>query len=124
MQHDINIYATLKTAPTQGNTHESVCLTRGASAELVYTLFDKVIAPSDIDQVTFAFKQNRKVFWYTMFTYVVESTDTEVDIKKDYYIAKPIEENSYQCTLEKVENPTGSPKASNYVEISQDPTLS
>jgi hypothetical protein len=121
---NFNIYATLRTMPTEScYNHEMIYITRGASAELNYTLFDKVFRACDIDQATFTFRQGRNLFWYTMFTYVVKSTDTEVDTKKDYYKVNPVNKGSLQCEIIKIENPTGNPSTSDYFEISEDKTL-
>jgi hypothetical protein len=63
----MSIYATLHTHPTCPHTHEVISITRGASAELVYPLQDKVFKFEDIEQITFTFKQGKKITWYTMF---------------------------------------------------------
>jgi hypothetical protein len=63
----MSIYATLHTHPTCHHTHEVIYITRGASAELVYPLYDKVFRFEDIEQITFTFKQGKKVAWFTMF---------------------------------------------------------
>jgi hypothetical protein len=64
----MNIYATLHTAPSKRNhAHEMIYITRGASAELIYPLYDKVFRFEDIEQVTFTFKQGKNLQWYTMF---------------------------------------------------------
>jgi hypothetical protein len=55
----MSIYATLHTAPTCNRTHEMIYITRGASAQLTYPLFDKVFRAEDIEQVTFMFKQGK-----------------------------------------------------------------
>lgn len=75
----MSIYATLRTAPTSCNhSHEMIYITRGASAELTYTLFDKVFRVEDIEQLTFSFKQGKTLFWYSMFTQT-EDGDQIVD---------------------------------------------
>jgi hypothetical protein len=64
----MSIYATLHTTPTNsGPVHEMIYITRGASAELIYPLYDKVFRFEDIEQVTFTFKQGKNLQWYTMF---------------------------------------------------------
>jgi hypothetical protein len=70
----MSIYATLHTHPTCQHTHEVIYITRGASAELVYPLYDKVFRFEDIEQITFTFKQGKNLYWYSMFEPV---TDTE-----------------------------------------------
>ena len=69
----MSIYATLHTHPTYRPTHEMIYITRGASAELVFPLYDKVYSFGDIEQVTITFKQGKAVDWFTMFeTKVIE----------------------------------------------------
>lgn len=63
----MSIYATLHTRPTCCHTHEVIYITRGASAELVYPLYNKVFRFKDIEQITFTFKQGKKIVWFTMF---------------------------------------------------------
>jgi hypothetical protein len=59
----MSIHATLHTTPTKCNqTHEMIYITRGASAELVYPLFDKVFRLEDIEQVTFTFRQGKTLY--------------------------------------------------------------
>lgn len=63
----MSIYATLRTTPTCNHTHEVIYITRGASADLVYPLYDKVFRFEDIEQLTFTFKQGKNVSWFEMF---------------------------------------------------------
>ena len=120
----MSIYATLHTTPTNsGPIHEMIYITRGASAELVYPLYDKVFKAKDIDQITFIFKQGKSLYWYSMFTYIVPSEDTVVQPNKKYYTIVRDATVSLPCTIAEVKNPTGSPKASNYYEASNDSRL-
>lgn len=64
----MSIYATLRATPTCNHTHEVIYITRGATAELMYSLYDKVFRFEDIEQVTFTFKQGKTIYWYSMFT--------------------------------------------------------
>ena len=64
----MSIYATLRTTPTCNHTHEVIYITRGATAELIYPLYDKVFRFEDIEQITFTFKQGKTIYWYSMFT--------------------------------------------------------
>lgn len=73
----MSIYATLHVHPTHRSTHEVIYITRGASAELIFPLYDKVYSFEDIEQVTFTFKQGKAVEWFTMFETVIEE-GTEV----------------------------------------------
>jgi hypothetical protein len=70
----MSIDATLHTHPTCYHTHEVIYITRGASAELVYPLYDKVFRFEDIEQITFTFKQGKTVSWFTMFETAEDKT--------------------------------------------------
>ena len=78
----MSIYATLRTTPTCNHTHEVIYITRGATAELMYPLYDKVFRFEDIEQVTFTFKQGKTIYWYSMFT---PSEDETVDTDSHFY---------------------------------------
>jgi hypothetical protein len=119
----MSIYATLHTGPSHVPAHEVIYITRGATAELTYPLYDKVFRFQDVDQITFTFKQGKTLYWYSMFTYVVPSEDTTVQSNKQYYTITPKIPDALQCTITKVATPSGNPKESNYFEISTDPTL-
>jgi hypothetical protein len=115
----MSIHATLHTAPTSRPVHEMIYITRGASAELLYPLHDKVFRAQDIDQITFTFKQGKTLYWYSMFTYIIPSEDTAVQQDKKYYtVTLDTAEASIPCSIEEVKNPTGNPKELNYYEIS------
>lgn len=73
----MSIYATLRTTPSCNYTHEVIYITRGASAELVYPLYDKVFRFEDVEQITFTFKQGRNVYWYSMFETVKDEEGNE-----------------------------------------------
>lgn len=73
----MSIYATLRATPTHVPTHEVIYITRGASAELIYPLYDKVFRFEDVEQVTFTFKQGRNVYWYSMFESVKDEEGLE-----------------------------------------------
>ena len=71
----MSIYATLHVHPTHRPTHEMIYITRGASAELMYILYDRNLTlENDIEQITFTFKQGRNTQWCSMFDF---TTDTE-----------------------------------------------
>ena len=71
---------------------------------------DKVYDLSVIDQLTFIFKQNKTISWYSMFTYLTKTTDTSVVADKNYYTAvEPVTENSYECTARIVTEPDSNP---------------
>ena len=72
------IYATLHTHPTHTPTHEMIYITRGATAELVYPLYDKVFRFEDIEQITFTFKQGKQLYWYSMFETIKDAKDNTI----------------------------------------------
>jgi hypothetical protein len=78
----MSIYATLRTTPTCNHTHEVIYITRGATAELIYPLYDKVFRFEDIEQVTFTFKQGKTIYWYSMFT---SGEDETVETDSHFY---------------------------------------
>lgn len=78
----MSIYATLRTTPTCKHTHEVIYITRGATAELIYPLYDKVFRFEDIEQVTFTFKQGKTIYWYSMFT---SGEDETVETDSHFY---------------------------------------
>ena len=78
----MSIYATLRATPTCKHTHEVIYITRGATAELMYPLYDKVFRFEDIEQVTFTFKQGRTIYWYSMFT---SGEDGAVETDSHFY---------------------------------------
>ena len=75
----MSLYATLHTHPTCQHIHEVIYITRGASAELIYPLYDKVFRFEDIEQGSFIFKQGKKV---KEFTFEVVNTEKPV-LKED-----------------------------------------
>ena len=78
----MSIYATLRTTPTCNHTHEVIYITRGATAELIYPLYDKVFRFEDIEQITFTFKQGKTIYWYSMFT---PGEDETVETDSHFY---------------------------------------
>ena len=70
----MSLYATLHIHPTHQHIHEVIYITRGASAELIYPLYDKVFRFEDIEQITFTFKQGKTVNWFTMFETAEDKT--------------------------------------------------
>jgi hypothetical protein len=82
----MSIYATLHTHPTCHHTHEVIYITRGASAELVYPLYDKVFRFEDIEQITFTFKQGKTIFGVPMFKTLKDANDKDViEIDSRFY---------------------------------------
>lgn len=78
----MSIYATLHVHPTPRPTHEMIYITRGASAELMYILYDRNLTLADIEQITFTFKQGRSTHWCSMFDFITAAegkTDKQVD---------------------------------------------
>lgn len=80
----MSIYATLHTHPTCNAAHEVIYITRGATAELIYPLYDKAFRFEDLEQVTFTFKQGKTIYWYSMFT-ATEGGGREVDSHFYYF---------------------------------------
>lgn len=80
----MSIYATLHTHPTCNATHEIIYITRGATAELIYPLYDKAFRFEDIEQITFTFKQGKTIYWYSMFT-PAEGNTREIDTHFYYF---------------------------------------
>lgn len=115
---DFNITTTLSVLPTKGSTHDQPYFLRGASATLGYNLASKVYSFSDIDQITFLLRQGKLLYWYKMFTYLVETQDTEVVPGKIYFNnVQLLSEDSFQCTGTFISDPTGNPKAQGYFEV-------
>ena len=76
----MSIYATLHTHPTCYPTHEIIYITRGASATLTYFLYDRNLdLATDIEQITFTFKQGKRTHWCSMFKF---ETDAEGNVTK------------------------------------------
>ena len=114
----LNIKATVGTMPSVSTTHEITVITRGAAAKLFYTLPAKLYDFDVIDQITFIFKQNKNINWYSMFNYLVKTEDTEVNADKIYYSnVQPINENSFECTGTLVIQPEENPAEANYYEV-------
>ena len=90
----MSIYATLHIHPTHRPTHEMIYITRGASAELVFPLYDKVYSFEDIEQVTLTFKQGKTVNWFTMFETVVEEEKPVIKTDSHFY---HFDDNREEC---------------------------
>ena len=115
---NINIKAILGVSPCQKPKPHFFTITRGATAELRYDLSSKWFSFKDLAQLTFTFKQNKKLYWFNMFDYLALSTDTTVVEGKVYYEnISPIVEDSKQCTATIVSTPTGNPSTAGYYEI-------
>ena len=113
---NINIKATLGICP-RTRLHEKLVVQRGASAEIVYSLLERGVSFSLLEQVTFSFKQRKEVFWFNMFRYLTPTEDTEIDDDKVYYKnVIPVAEGSLQCIAEEVTNPVDNPTYAGYYE--------
>lgn len=111
-----DIKTTLNICPTASQAHEMTYISRGASAALNFDFWSKVYRFQDTDQITFIFKQDKNMYWFKMFTYLVPSKDEIALENKTYYTkVTPIDEDTYQCTAEEVMNPQ-SPIANGYYE--------
>lgn len=112
----INIKTTLGICP-RTRLNEKITIQRGASAEINYSLLDKGVAASLLEQITFTFKQKRHVFWYNMFRYLVPTADTEIEDDKVYYRnVRIISDNGLECTADVVFNPVDDPSSAGYYE--------
>ncbi len=65
--------------------HEILVITRGATASIDYNLFDKVYDMENIDQMTFIFKQDKKIISFNLIEYFKITDDTVVEPDKNYY---------------------------------------
>lgn len=111
-----DIKTTLGICPAIRDTHELIYITRGASAILNFNFADTVYNFDDVNQITFSFKQGRKLFWYKMFTYLMPTDDETVVFGKTYYTdVRPIVDGCLQCSATVVCDPA-EPKANNYYE--------
>lgn len=111
---DINIKTTLGINP-RCKPKELLAITRGASALLTYNLD---ISYNIVSQITFTFKQKRKLFYYNMFHYLASTSDTEIEEGKKYYTnVTPINiDAGYECTAELVIDPVDNPQVAGYYE--------
>jgi hypothetical protein len=97
-----------------------ISLVRGASATLTFNIPKHVYSFTDIDQVVFLLGQEKLLYWYKMFTYLVKSTDTEVMPGKVYFTNVELldaSSSSLQCKGTFVNEPTGNPSAQGYFEV-------
>ena len=65
--------------------HELLVITRGATASIDYNLFDKVYGIENIDQMTFIFKQGKKILRFNLIEYFKVTSDVVVEPNKNYY---------------------------------------
>ena len=107
---DINIKTTLG-VNTRCKPKELLAITRGASFLLTYKLD---ISYDIVSQVTFAFKQNQKLFYYNMFHYLTPTSDTEIEEGKKYYTIST--GTGHECTAELVIDPKDNQQAVKYYE--------
>lgn len=116
----MNIYdirTTLNIGPSIARAPEICYITRGASATLNFDFQKKIYRFVDTDQMTFMLKQGKDIHWYKLFTYLVPTSDTEVDPEKTYYSeVEPISEDTFQCKAAVVAEPEGDPSASGLYE--------
>ena len=101
---DINIKTTLGINPRQ-RIRKLHTIVRGASAKFDYSLVDKYFSFNLIEQITFSFKQKKKIYWYKMFKYLVPTEDTEVNESKRYYENVRISEDGTKWEADLVINP-------------------
>ena len=81
----MSLYATLHTCPTRRPVHEMVYITRGASAQIEYPL-PIYYRLSDIEQITFTFKQGKKLSGFQVFDYTTdEEGNSSRQINSQFY---------------------------------------
>lgn len=114
---NFDIRATLGICPTQYCAREMLYISRGASATLNFNYGAKIYGFENTDQFTYILKQGKQIKWYKMFTYLVETEDTEVVEGKVYYTnLQTIEGDELQCSASEVEEPEANPSAAGYYE--------
>lgn len=114
---DLKIKTVLGIVPRK-KPHELTKIIRGASAKLDYVLSDKWYTFDTLEQVTYTFKQKRRIIWFNMFIYLKKTEDTTVDIYKTYYEnVRQISPDSLQCLGDLVTEPVENPKEANYYEV-------
>ena len=97
---------------------DCLVITRGASAEINYDLYDKWFDFDRLEQLTCAFRQNRKVIYFKMYKYLDLTEDTEVIAGKKYYTnITPIVEGGRLCEATLVAEPEDNPADAGYYEI-------
>lgn len=118
MNYDIKTTMSIFPTIVRSKAHELIYITRGSSAVLNFNFGKEIYSFADTDQITFILKQGKNLYWYKLFTYLIETEDTTPVEGKIYYKnVKPVEENAYQCTGTLVEEPATDPKAAGYFEV-------
>ena len=117
--HNFEIKTTLGLEPTAiGGACACTYITRGASATLNFNLQPKVYCSADIDQLTVLLKQDKQLYWFKMFKYLVPTADAEPVLGKTYYQLKEKQasgEMGFQSTAEAVLSPIA-PAENKYFE--------
>lgn len=113
---NINIKTTLAINPRRSQ-YEYYTMTRGAVAGFHYNLKDVWVTFDMLEQLTFAFRQKRKIWHYNMFKYLVLTDDEEVDETKTYYTdLRLTAAKSRRCTASVVTEPEPNPSEAGYYE--------
>lgn len=115
---DFDIRTTLSDRPHHMHGHNTIYITRGATATLSYYFVDKVYKFKNVEQMVFTFKQDDCIIWFKMFTYIRKTLDTEVIPGKKYYAnVRPIRaDNEKQCIGGLVTALDGNPATLGYYE--------
>lgn len=114
---NFDIRTTLSLYPAVSYGPEVTYITCGSTATLHFDLGKKIYAFEDVDQLTFMLKQGKTIEWYSMFTYLIPSEDTEVVADKVYYQdVTRVAEDDFACTATKVVEPAGSPADQGFYE--------
>lgn len=90
--------------------HELLVITRGATASIDYNLFDKAYDIENIAQMTFIFKQGKKIASFNLIEYFEITEDTIVKSDKNYYKKVKVKSLSGESfTFEQVRTVEGNP---------------
>ena len=96
--NNLNIISQLDVRPRAMGGSASQQIVRGASAMLTFDYLDKVYDFDGTDQLTFMLKQDKVVYWYKMFNYLVPTQDISPIPGKVYYKDVVKDSNSFKCT--------------------------
>lgn len=95
-------------------------ITRGATAVLSFVSFDftsKFDFISNVDEVTFMMKQNRKLFKFNLIEYFKLSEDIIADASKTYYVKEADSESVSGYSYYEYEPQKGEMPKNNYYEL-------
>ena len=116
--NDLRIKTVLGISPRK-KSHELMKVIRGASAKIDYILSDKWFGYENLEQLTFTFKQKKRVLWFNLFRYLRLTTDTTINESKVYYTNVVPKQDSRECTAELVKVPVENPAEAGYYELTE-----